>query len=127
MSSISMRFGAVAAFGSICLASGAPAQTPAASPSILPSPAVVYGHATSTRVSYRDLDVGSEKGMRTLAARISAAARGVCWEVNHPRELEDVYECRSESRRGAWRQFERNQQQALSSRSLVVASRPDAY
>ncbi|MGZ9113454.1 MAG: UrcA family protein [Brevundimonas sp.] len=81
------------------------------------------------RVSYADLDVSSEAGMRTLATRVRSAARHVCQPSRH-RPLDELLGCRRHARREAWQQFERNQELARATGNPMVAAiaiRPDAY
>ncbi|MGZ9113455.1 MAG: UrcA family protein [Brevundimonas sp.] len=126
MKTTSKRLAFAAAFGLICLAPAALAQTPTAAPTVLPSTSVSYANLPSIKVSYADLDVSSETGMGALAIRISTAVRLVCWQSNHPRELEDVYQCRNQARRDAWQQFGRNQERAGAARApMLAASRTD--
>jgi UrcA family protein len=129
MKTASKRFLVGAAFGLICLAPAAEAQAQSVQETELP-PTSVDSRLPSIRVGYADLDVSSEAGMTTLADRIRVAVRSVCWQSNQPRELEDVYQCRNESRRDAWRQFERNQESARAlghHRVAAIAVRPVAY
>ncbi|MGZ9099563.1 MAG: UrcA family protein [Brevundimonas sp.] len=112
----SKGFAVAAAFGLISLAPPAMAQAPAANST----------EPRSTRVSYADLDVGSEAGMRTLTTRISSAARRVCGQTIHRLDLDEILECRRQARRDAWQQFGRNLELARAARApMVAASRTD--
>lgn len=119
MKTTSNRFAVAAAFGLICLAPAALAQAPAAGSTDLPS----------IRVSYADLNVATDAGMRTLTSRVNNAVRRVCAQSIDPRELNEVLECRTQSRRDAWQQFAQHQERAQARRNTenaAIANRPEA-
>lgn len=130
MTILSERFVIAVASGLICLTPATEALAQQAPVTDLPRTDVSSAGQPTIRVSYADLDVSSESGMRTLATRVRGAAREVCQPGRHRPDLDELLGCRRQARREAWQQFERNQQLAQVGGDRMVASislRPVEY
>ena len=106
------------------------AIAPAAFAQSMANPIVVEGGMPTIRVSYADLDLGSESGRAALNERIDTAAYRVCWQAYPPSALDPHNRalCRRMTRQDATRQVDAQRAlraDAASPEVVLSVRRPD--
>ncbi|RZJ03751.1 MAG: UrcA family protein [Brevundimonas sp.] len=93
------------AAAAVCIAPAGMAQTPGEPGQTTTMPPIsVTGN--SVRVSYRDLDLTSDRGMRVLQGRIMRASHYVCGLTLQPLSQQmDRLDCVNDAKRGAFDQL----------------------